>query len=106
MTSTLVLNESRSAPSGLKTYYDSRIEDLTQQVAEKTQTIRRLEAQRNELNSKGTFHYEISHHFVIVRDLRDELQYLLEPASYVGEVVKSMGKSKVLVKVRDYLDWD
>lgn len=34
-----------------------------------------------------------------VRDLRDELQYLLEPASYVGEVVKAMGKSKVLVKV-------
>ena len=31
--------------------------------------------------------------------LREELQLLLEPGSYVGEVVKAMGKSKVLVKV-------
>jgi 26S proteasome regulatory subunit T6 len=34
-----------------------------------------------------------------VRNLRDELQYLLEPGSYVGEVIKPMGKNKVLVKV-------
>lgn len=32
--------------------------------------------------------------------LREELQLLQEPGSYVGEVVKVMGKSKVLVKVR------
>jgi len=31
--------------------------------------------------------------------LREELQLLQEPGSYVGEVVKVMGKSKVLVKV-------
>jgi len=31
--------------------------------------------------------------------LREEIQYLLEPGSYVGEVVKAMGKTKVLVKV-------
>ena len=35
----------------------------------------------------------------IVRKLRDELQLLHEPASYVGEVVKVMGKNKILVKV-------
>lgn len=35
-----------------------------------------------------------------VRMLREELQLLQEPGSYVGEVVKVMGKSKVLVKVR------
>jgi ATP-dependent 26S proteasome regulatory subunit len=35
----------------------------------------------------------------LVRNLRDELQLLQEPGSYVGEVVKSMGKTKVLVKV-------
>lgn len=77
------------APSqypGLTTFYESKLEELNQKIVEKTQTIRRLEAQRNELNSK-------------VRNLRDELQYLLEPGSYVGEVVKPMGKTKVLVKV-------
>jgi len=33
--------------------------------------------------------------------LREELQLLQEPGSYVGEVVKVMGKNKVLVKVRN-----
>lgn len=32
--------------------------------------------------------------------LREEIQLLQEPGSYVGEVVKVMGKTKVLVKVR------
>ncbi len=31
--------------------------------------------------------------------LREELHHLQEPGSYVGDVVKPMGKSKVLVKV-------
>lgn len=35
-----------------------------------------------------------------MRLLRDELQLLQEPGSYVGEVVKVMGKKKVLVKVQ------
>ena len=35
-----------------------------------------------------------------VRSLREELHQLQEPGSYVGEVVKVMGKKKVLVKVR------
>jgi ATP-dependent 26S proteasome regulatory subunit len=34
-----------------------------------------------------------------VRLLREELYHLQEPGSYVGEVVKAMGKTKVLVKV-------
>jgi ATP-dependent 26S proteasome regulatory subunit len=34
-----------------------------------------------------------------VRVLREELQLLQEPGSYVGEVVKVMGKTKVLCKV-------
>ena len=34
-----------------------------------------------------------------VRRLREELQLLQEPGSYVGEVIKPMGKTKVLVKV-------
>jgi len=55
-------------------------------VREKTKNLRRLKAQRNELNAK-------------VRQLRDELYHLQEPGSYVGEVVKQMGRGKVLVKV-------
>lgn len=34
----------------------------------------------------------------IVRQLKEELQLLHEPGSFVGEVVKVMGKKKVLVK--------
>jgi ATP-dependent 26S proteasome regulatory subunit len=37
---------------------------------------------------------------IVVRLLREELQLLQEPGSYVGEVVKVMGKNKVLVKVQ------
>jgi 26S proteasome regulatory subunit T6 len=55
-------------------------------VTQKTQNLRRLKAQRNQLNAR-------------VRLLREELQLLQEPGSYVGEVVKVMGKNKVLVKV-------
>lgn len=36
----------------------------------------------------------------VVRLLREELQVLQEPGSYVGEVIKVMGKKKVLVKVQ------
>lgn len=37
---------------------------------------------------------------ITVRLLREELQLLQEPGSYVGEVVKVMNKKKVLVKVQ------
>ena len=37
--------------------------------------------------------------YLLVRLLREELQLLQEPGSYVGEVSKLMGKNKVLVKV-------
>lgn len=37
---------------------------------------------------------------MVVRLLREELQVLQEPGSYVGEIVKVMGKKKVLVKVQ------
>ena len=58
-------------------------------LSEKTQNVRRLEAQRNELNAK-------------VRLLREELQLLQEQGSHVGEVIKPMDKKKVLVKVEKY----
>ena len=34
-----------------------------------------------------------------MRLLREEIQLLQEPGSYVGEVIKQMGKKKVLVKI-------
>ncbi|KAI3781877.1 hypothetical protein L2E82_11905 [Cichorium intybus] len=74
------------AGEGLRQYYLQHIHDAQLQVRQKTHNLNRLEAQRNELNSR-------------VRMLKEELQLLQEPGSYVGEVVKVMGKSKVLVKV-------
>jgi len=55
-------------------------------IQEKTQNLERLKAQRNELNNR-------------VKVIREELTCLHEPGSYVGEVVKPMGKLKILVKV-------
>eukprot|EP00889_Picochlorum_renovo_P004499 jgi/Picre1/31529/NNA_006881.t1 len=75
-----------SVGQGLRTYYKGKIEGLEMQIREKQSDLRRMEAQRNDLNSK-------------VRLLREELQLLQEPGSYVGEVIKLMGKRKALVKV-------
>ncbi|ODQ66532.1 26S protease regulatory subunit 8 [Nadsonia fulvescens var. elongata DSM 6958] len=72
--------------SGIRPFFAQKIEEAEVKISEKTKNLRRLEAQRNALNSK-------------VRMLKDELQLLQEPGSYVGEVIKVMGKKKVLVKV-------
>jgi 26S proteasome regulatory subunit T6 len=71
----------------LQSYYKNKIEQAEIAINKRTQNLRRLEAQRNALNSR-------------VRLLREELKLLQEPGSYVGEVVKVMGKKKVLVKVQ------
>ncbi|XP_022843397.1 26S proteasome regulatory subunit 8 homolog A-like [Olea europaea var. sylvestris] len=71
---------------GLRQYYQQRIQDLELQACQKTHDLQRLEAHRNNLSGQ-------------VRSLKEELELLQEPGSYVGEVVKVMGKSKVLVKV-------
>ncbi|KAJ9538883.1 hypothetical protein OSB04_031616 [Centaurea solstitialis] len=104
---------------GLRQYYLQHIHDAQLQVRQKTHNLNRLEAQRNELNSRGLVILRVDMslhnmlyflHFNIgllsdfnvkhtVRMLKEELQLLQEPGSYVGEVVKVMGKSKVLVKV-------
>lgn len=89
-------------------------------VNDKSQNLRRLQAQRNELNAKGNYicpppeneHLPFLHDFqpktsmptsflmsFLVRLLREELQLLQEQGSYVGEVVRVMDKKKVLVKV-------
>jgi len=71
---------------GIKSYYQQKLEELDVILRERNQNVRRLEAQRNDWNAK-------------VRFIKEELMRLQEPGSYVGEVVKLMGKKKVLVKV-------
>lgn len=38
---------------GLRAYYKGKIEDLEVQLRDKQHNLRRMEAQRNELNNKG-----------------------------------------------------
>ncbi|KAJ2453654.1 26S proteasome regulatory subunit 8 [Coemansia sp. RSA 2336] len=71
---------------GLRAYYLHKIQTAEQKIVDKTQNLRRLEAQRNSLNAK-------------VRLLKDELNLLQELSMYVAEVVKPIGKKKVLIKM-------
>jgi len=87
----LILSRTKSlvevAPhKGMESYYKSKIEELEMALIEKKNNLRRLEAQRNEMNT-------------LVKNLKEELHLLLQPASQVGEVAKMMGKKKCLVKI-------
>jgi 26S proteasome regulatory subunit T6 len=75
-----------AAADGLRGYFQSKLDSLDLLHQSRSLNLQRLEAQRNDLNAR-------------VRRLRDELSLLHEPASYVGEVVKVMGKNRILVKV-------
>ena len=44
-----------TAKDGLRGYYRAKIEEFELAVRDKTSNLRRLEAQRNELNHKGTY---------------------------------------------------
>ncbi|KAJ6140469.1 26S proteasome regulatory subunit [Penicillium chermesinum] len=70
----------------LDSYYRNKIEGMKLEIIQGQAILRRLEAQRNDYNSR-------------VRLLREELGLLQQPGSYVGEVVKVMSTKKVLVKV-------
>lgn len=98
---------------GVTKYLQAKVEEHEHAVRNKAKNLRRLEAQRNELNNRGApsrlvVRIELKetsnirwliHGGHAVRNLREELNQLHEPGSYVGEVVKVMGKNKVLVKV-------
>ena len=56
-------------PEGLRQYYVAKIEKLQLTVTERNQNLRRLQAQRNELNAK-------------VRMLSEELQLLVRVLFY------------------------
>ncbi|KAL7713195.1 26S protease regulatory subunit [Entamoeba marina] len=66
-------------------YYNQQIDKLTYDYANQLQNQRRLISKRNQLNEQ-------------VRQMKEELQLLSEPSCSVGEVVKAVGKDKVLVK--------
>ncbi|KAL9035935.1 MAG: hypothetical protein Q9180_004587 [Flavoplaca navasiana] len=70
----------------LDAFFHNKIESMKLEIIQGQAVLRRLEAQRNDYNSR-------------VRLLREELGLLQQPGSYVGEVVKVMGTKKVLVKV-------
>lgn len=70
----------------LDSFFQNKIESMKLEIIQGQAVLRRLEAQRNDYNSR-------------VRLLREELGLLQQPGSYVGEVVKVMGTKKVLVKV-------
>src|SRR5436190_11514864 len=70
----------------LDNFFHNKIESLKLEIIQGQAVLRRLEAQRNDYNSR-------------VRLLREELGLLQQPGSYVGEVVKVMSTKKVLVKV-------
>jgi len=80
------MNVDSERHTGIRSYYETNISELEAAIRERQTNKRRLEAQRNELNAR-------------VRLLREELHMLLEPGSNVGEIIKAMGKQKVLVKV-------
>jgi 26S proteasome regulatory subunit T6 len=88
---------------GIATYYQRKIDEHEIILHEKTTNLRRLEAQRNELNARGSLCCcPIELLFLVsVRRLKDEVVVLQEPGAYVGEVIKVMGKTRVLVKVRE-----
>ena len=46
--------------AGIRSYYIAKIDSLDQEVGAKAQNLRRLEAQRNELNSRGLLRLHIS----------------------------------------------
>lgn len=86
-TTTTTTTTHLSHESGIKPYFEQKIQETELKIRTKTENLRRLEAQRNALNER-------------VRFIKDELRLLQEPGSYVGEVVKVISDKKVLVKVQ------
>lgn len=56
--------------------------------------------------TKACFYFIENNINFSVRFIKEELQKLSEHGSYVGEVVKVMGKKKVLVKVENCFYFD
>ena len=72
--------------SGISSYYNNKILNLNITLSQKNINLYRLQSIRNDVNNS-------------VKKLKDELLYLQEPSSYVGEIIKIMGLDKILVKI-------
>ena len=48
------MDHAKMGRQGLRTYYENKIDELEVTLRERTENLKRLEAQRNELNGKGT----------------------------------------------------
>ena len=70
-------------------FYDTKIKEIKLKVKAKKINFMRLQAQRNDLNEK-------------VIKILDELKHLLKPGNEIDEVIKILGKYKVLVKSSSY----
>ena len=80
-----IKNETDTASSA-RAYLVERIKQLRLNLRHKKNNLQRLTAIRNDTNNQ-------------VKALREEIIGLHESASYVGEVIKMMGKEKCLVKM-------
>ncbi|EDS89146.1 26S protease regulatory subunit, putative [Entamoeba histolytica HM-1:IMSS] len=77
--------ERQSEESAMVKYYKHKIDEMTYEYCTELQNQRRLISKRNQLNDQ-------------VRRMKEELQLLSEPSCSVGEVIRAVGKDKVLVK--------
>lgn len=57
------------APGGIKSYYQAKIESSEILINQKTQNLRRLEAQRNALNARGQCFYDLKKYFFKIKVL-------------------------------------
>ena len=81
---------SKTDADGINAYYTAKINELEVIVRDKEKNVKRLEAQRNELNSR-------------VRALKEELTFLSEPGSSIGEATKDSFEKLMHPCVRRYL---
>nr|XP_027202843.1 26S proteasome regulatory subunit 8 homolog [Dermatophagoides pteronyssinus] len=70
----------------LSDYYDGQIDLYQKEIYQIKHENKRFEAERDKLNKR-------------VRELKSELEGLLESAYPVGEVIKPLGKTRVLVRL-------
>jgi len=82
-------------------YWRRKFEELSTVLRDEQKNFARLEAQTDALNKQGLhcyLHLDQTHPPNTVREMKEEIGFLLEYSSYVGEVIKVMGKGRALVK--------
>ena len=88
------IDEKTMKGEGFKPYYIQKIEELQLIVAEKGQNLRRLQAQRNELNAKGTllFNFINFHDFFLISNssmIFSIIYFCMESSSFNLDIIFS-----------------